>query len=171
MTLKTKACNPYTDFDDNKRTAICVTTNGMISRNGRAVMGAGVAKFVRDNFKDIDLKLADYLEKYGNRVFNLGKQTHNGKEFFLFSYPTKHDWKDNSDLDLIKTSAEQTVSLANKLKIDTVLLPAPGCTNGKLDWSKVEKIISPIFRDSDFNTIITSLDKKTFQKNTINYSM
>ena len=71
--------NPYNSF--NEFDVICVTTNGEVRKDNKAVMGAGCAKFVRDNFEGVDLKLAVYLRQYGNRVFNLGKYVYKGKTF------------------------------------------------------------------------------------------
>lgn len=128
------------DFTDG---AIVITTNGIIRKNGRAVMGAGIAKATRDRYTDIDLKLGKYLSKYGNRAFYMGKYD----DQIVLTFPTKHDWKDKSDIELIKTSAEQIVAICDKWHIEKVYLPRPGCSNGGLKWEDVKSVIEPILDD------------------------
>lgn len=154
----TTVSNPY----DKKEaiTIICVTTNGEIRKDGRAVMGAGCAKFVRDNFKDIDRKLAGYLRQYGNRVFNLGKHTYKGKEVIILTFPTKNLWNDESSLELIGTSSKQLVELSNKFNFKQVYIPIPGCSNGKLVWSDVKNVLNAL----DERFVVYSLRAQDFKK-------
>ena len=49
---------------------VCVTTNGIIKRDGTAVMGAGIAKTANLRFKVAE-KLADSLRTNGNVVSDL----------------------------------------------------------------------------------------------------
>lgn len=136
--------------------ALCVTTNGVLNKQGNLVMGAGNAKYFRDNFKGIDKKLGNYVKKYGNRVFKIGEVTLNTgnivKIVTLFSFPTKHDWKDSSDLKLIEQSCIQLKEVVEKFKIKgNVYLPAPGCANGGLDWEKqVKPIVEKYLNDNKY---------------------
>lgn len=138
-------CNIFKECKSND--AICVTTNGCIKSDGKLVMGAGVAKDFRDMFKGIDTKLGKYVKEYGNRVFNAGKVTikvdeKSSKVVTAISFPTKYDWKDKSDLALIEQSCVQLKQVAEKFKIEgNIYLPAPGCSNGGLDWTKDVKPI------------------------------
>ena len=123
--------------------AICVTTNGMIKNNGHAIMGAGVAKDFATRYPHLPQLLGTYLTQYENRVFYLGTvemenpSTKEKCQVGMFSFPTKHDWRNNSDINLIKTSCKQLKEVTQKFGFDTVLLPAPGVTNGKLSYDKV----------------------------------
>ena len=153
---KIEVCNPYFTFNDGD--VICVTTNGEIKKDGRAVMGAGNAKFARDNFPNVDLILAEFLTKYGNHVFILGKYQFNGKNVVLVSFPTKNSWRDKSDLNLIEQSSRELLGLANHFKLEKIYLPAPGCSNGQLKWSDVKNKLSNL----DDRFIVYSLDKETF---------
>jgi hypothetical protein len=130
----------YAIFRDGD--AICVTTNGEVMKNGKAVMGAGNAKFVRDTFPGIDLKLANYLGRFGNRVFDLGRFEYQGRQLNIVSFPTKHEWKNNSVVELISKSANELSELLKKRQFGTVYLPVPGCSNGKLKWSEVSPALS-----------------------------
>lgn len=122
---------------------VCVTTNGEVKVNGRAVMGRGCAEFVAKNFNGTDKKLAEYLKTYGNRVFNLGKYSHKGHIIRIVSFPTKNLWRDKSSLDLIEKSAKELLLLSDKLGANKIFIPIPGCSNGKLKWSQVrERLIA-----------------------------
>ena len=156
----TEIINPFKSIKGDGTEAICVTTNGIVMQNGKAVMGAGIAKFVRDTFPGVDSKLGDFLSKYGNRAFNLGTQEYEGKKFRLISFPTKNDWKDKSDLNLIEKSANELVSIVYKFNLSKIYLPAPGCSHGQLEWQDVKKKLSSL----DERFVVTSLDSKTFKR-------
>lgn len=125
-------------------------------RSKKAVMGAGNAEFVRDNFAGIDTKLANYLTRFGNRVFDLGGYEYGGKKLNIISFPTKFDWKDNSDLELITKSAIELRDLLLKREFRKVYLPIPGCSNGKLKWSQVAPVLDVL---GDSVTVFTEKAK------------
>lgn len=156
--IKTIIGNPYQSFVCGD--AICVTTNGIVTRSKKAVMGAGNAKIARESFPGIDTKLANYLSRFGNRVFNLGVYEYEGKQINVISFPTKFDWKDNSSLDLIRQSAIELKELLVKVKASTVYLPIPGCSNGKLKWSQVAPVLEPL---AEIVTVF-SVNSKLFDK-------
>ena len=137
------------DFPISASEAVCVTTNGMIKRNGDAVMGAGIAKEANERFH-LAGKLAEYLRKYGNRPFNMGIVKHEVTEvqFKIITFPTKHDWKNNSDLNLIRDSAINLIKICDKWHITKCYLPPVGCANGKLDWeTQVYPVLAPLLDD------------------------
>ena len=113
--------------------AVCVTTNGCIKRNGHAVMGAGIAKQADDLFH-IAPELGERMQKYGNRCYKMGPFVHAGKTYAIITFPTKHDWRDNSDLDLIIKSCCELLLLCELSGYDEVYLTPPGCGLGNLDW-------------------------------------
>lgn len=125
--------------------ACLVTTNGMVRKDGKAVMGAGIAKYCRDNFAGVDRILGEKLKSHGNHVHYLGgiwTVTGGNVRFMLFSFPTKHDWKDGSDPELIRQSCREMMRLADAYKTGTVYMPCPGCSNGRLDyWTDVRPIL------------------------------
>jgi len=123
--------------------SVFITTNGFVKHNGACVMGAGIARVVRDRFPGIDRKLGAYINKYGNRAFNLFEL--HGIRFL--SFPVKHNWWEQADIELIRTSAQQAMELADKFGLKNIALPQPGCGNGKLDWSIVEPVLSGILDD------------------------
>jgi len=135
---------------DMKADAYCITTNGMIKGNGRAVMGAGVALSAVKKFPACDKFLGDFINKNGHivGVFYIADSTD------LISFPTKYHWKNPSDIKLIKKSAKELMELIEKNKYNKVILPRPGCANGGLLWDDVKKLIEPILDD---RVIVVSL--------------
>jgi hypothetical protein len=131
--------------------AVCITTNGNIKKNGKAVMGKGVANGFRMNFPGIDKVLASELEKFGNRLNYLGMWRFHNHPIRIFSFPTKHNWWEKSNLKLIVKSAKELQVIANHYDYK-ILLPRPGCNNGGLYWEEVKTAISFL---NDNITIIT----------------
>ncbi len=127
---------------------ITVTTNGIIKANGECVMGRGVAAQAKRLFPGLPSILGTRLTRYGNHV-------HLFSNLRIFSFPTKHDWKNPSDIDLIEKSCYELVELcndpeANKVYIDKetkVYMTRPGCGNGRLRWEDVKPILERILDD------------------------
>ncbi len=135
--------------------AAVVTTNGVIRKNGSGVMGAGQALEAKKLFPGVEEKLGKFLQKYGNRVFNMGVHMLNGRLISLITFPTKHHYKDNSDLELIRQSAIQLKQIANKFGLTKVFLPAVGCGLGKLDYEQqVKPILQEILDDNRFVVVL-----------------
>ena len=134
--------------------AVCVTTNGIIKSNGHAVMGAGIAKEANDIFH-LSEKLGFFLKQYGNRAFNLGKYKRNNEDisdiFTVFSFPTKHHYKDKSDINLIIKSCNELVQMCTMFGISKVYLVPPGCGLGGLEWEDVKEKILSILSELDNN--------------------
>ena len=129
--------------------AVCITTNGIVDKNGNAVMGKGIALQAKNLFH-CETLLGKYLKQYGNRCFNLGQYKRDKEIFTLFSFPTKHNWKDNSDINLICKSAEELVEMCKKFNITKCYLPLVGCGAGNLSWPVVEPWLSNILYDDIF---------------------
>jgi hypothetical protein len=115
-------------------------------------MGKGIALQAKLRYPRIETTLGRLIQKYGNRVFYLG--------YGLISFPTKHDWRDDkSDIDLIKRSAMELVSLFKgdvpiKNKSNRrILLTRPGCGSGNLNWTDVRPILQTILSSNEFIVI------------------
>ena len=132
----------------NSFNALCILTNGVVKQDGELVMGAGIALDCAQRYPQIPKLLGGYVKQYGNRVFNLGKDETTGIR--LVSFPTKNNWKDPSDLALIRMSAEQLVELADKNNWTHVLVPRPGVGKGKLKWSDVESELAEVLDERFF---------------------
>ncbi len=130
--------------------AICVTTNGVVKKNGELVMGAGVAKEFADKFTNMSFILGCKVKEYGNHVFQVG-YCHN--KTAVLSFPTQHHYNAKADLDLIIQSANRLVKWANQRNAKSIIIPSPGTGLGGLDKSVVYEALNEIL-DNRF-TIIT----------------
>lgn len=122
---------------------LCITTNGVVNRNGLAVMGRGIALQAKEKFPDIAEVLAQMLKMYGNHVAFLGSFS----KWQILSFPVKHKWNERADVELIKRSIKELLLFARYGKWETVYLPRPGCGNGSLQWAAVKPIIEPLLDD------------------------
>ena len=141
QTIKADLFDPTPEVD-----AICIPTNGQVKRNGRAVMGAGVAKIARDKWPGLDLRLGHCLCEWGNRlqVLTLTKEV----DYHIIAFPTKHHWKDKSDLELIERAAKDLRDVTSCRHWRSIWLPVVGCGLGGLSWrDQVEPLLSSILDD------------------------
>lgn len=137
-----------------KGDAICITTNGFVKKNGEAVMGAGIAKEAKNFWPELPKLLGNKIKEQGNHVhvfWGLSKIMNyfDGLpiERDIISFPVKHNWWEVADMELIRRSAKELMYWVEEGHIDKVLLPRPGCGNGKLDWIDVKREIEPILDD------------------------
>ena len=125
---------------------ICITTNGLLNKNGSAIMGAGLALQAKTKVKGCEVNLGQKIKKSGNHVYQFGHLT---KDKILISFPTKNNWRENSSLRLIEQSCQELSNLwedevkINPLKIPIVCLSKVGCLNSGLDY---EKQVKPILQ-------------------------
>jgi hypothetical protein len=120
-----------------------VTTNAIIKRNGGLVMGAGLAKQVRDKWRGVDIAFANAIkgtgqpEYYGCLV---------GSKLGLFQ--VKVHFKDKASLKLISNSARDLAYIAEANPNKVYALNFPGIGNGKLDFAEVNDCIKVILPDN-----------------------
>lgn len=119
--------------------ALCVTTNSIVKRNGELVMGGGVAKYFAIHYPTLPYQLGQKVKVYGNQPYLIKI-----KGDTIVSFPTKNNYKDPSSLELIKESAKKLERLTTKFRWTSVAIPAPGIGLGKLKWTEVQKVLSPI---------------------------
>ena len=128
---------------------LVISTNGFVKKNNECVMGRGIAKEAKEKFPSIALDLGHFIQESGNYVHDLGIYD----DYYIYSFPVKHNWWEKADIKLIENSAKQ---LAVAIAIDflehekigmQVFIPQVGCGNGGLNWEDVKKIISPILDD------------------------
>ncbi len=136
---------------------ICITTNGYVRKDGKAVMGRGIAKEAAGRFRWLPQTLAEHIKHNGNIVGCWGADydpTYD-KSYFIISFPVKPiygsrgemGWQANADLNIIKQSAEDLMAFPKWQIPKTILLPRPGCGNGGLKWEQVKPVIEPILDD------------------------
>lgn len=142
-----------------KADAICVTTNGYVTRKGKAVMGRGIAKQAVILFEGIDYKLGSLLRKHGNHV----QIIETCKSTNILSFPVKPEkvkyatdkvvkhaldkYKNNdivpgyyarADIEIIRRSCAELEKLIKEKNWKEVYLPLPGSGAGEL--SKEESL-------------------------------
>ena len=122
----------------------CITTNGFVKSNGRAVMGRGCALAAKQKFPNIDLALGKAIKESGNKLRCLFEDS----DLTIVSFPVKHNWWENADLDLIRKSCYELTCLVEDKQWEEVLLPRPGSGNGKLNWyNDVKPTIQDLLSD------------------------
>ena len=116
----------------------CITTNAFIKRNGALVMGAGIAKQVRDSYPGIDVVIGRAVRHWADRdnVYGFIEAMEG-----LGLFQVKNFFKDNADLNLIKLSTSQMNVHARSNPGKSYALNFPGIGNGKLKYDDVKPII------------------------------
>lgn len=141
--------------------SICITTNGIVNAAGLAIMGAGTAGEAARRWPTVRTNLGKCLNTFGNQPFVIGildkdnsfrdpsKKDIMNKDYkcLVWSFPTKNDFRYPSLIDLIENSTKVMVKMADTLNLKKICLPRPGCSNGKLLWSNVKKVIEPFMDD------------------------
>jgi len=118
---------------------IVITTNGSLTRYGRAVLGRGVARQASVRFPDLAGKLGRLLAEQGSHVFDLGG--------CVVSFPVEETAWSQPDLRIIARSAEELRQLADRSGWQQVVVPRPGCGGGGLAWKDVRPLLAPWFDD------------------------
>lgn len=122
------------DFYGKPRTYVCITTNGFVKNDGTAVMGRGCAAEAARKESALPKLLGRLLQQHGNKIHVLVTDK-------MLTFPVKHVWWEKADLDLIKSSADQLLAIAQANPKYKFILPRPGCGNGRLEWKDVRKVL------------------------------
>ncbi len=126
-------------WDHYGKEIIAVTTNGMVSKSGKALLGRGCARQAGERFPDLARTLGTLLAKQGNHVMDLG----NG----IVNFPVEHSPFENPDLRLIERSTQELVALTEAMGWKKVVVPRPGCGGGGLSWKEVKPVLEKYFDD------------------------
>ena len=134
---------------------IVITTNGIVKRNGEAVMGAGIALEMAKKYPLFPKVFGDKLKKDGNHVSMFFVPQVKGRK--VITFPVKNHFKEKASLELIEQSCKEIVILADKFELTQIALPRPGCGVGGLKWKDVEPILEKHFDQRFF--IVDKKDK------------
>lgn len=118
---------------------VAITTNGQVTRDGRAALGRGCAREAGERFPWLAKRLGALIRDHGNHVHYLGEG--------LVSFPVEHSPFENPDLRLIERSAKELAELAAREGWPMVIVPRPGCGGGGLDWREVRPVLERHFDD------------------------
>lgn len=119
---------------------IGVPTNGDYRRDGRAVMGAGVALVATKRFSNLPSLLGAKLRASGNHAYYW-------HECRLVTLPTKQAWTQPSTLRHIERTAREAVHLADHYRLTTIYCPRLGCGLGGLAWKNVASVLARLWDD------------------------
>lgn len=123
---------------------IVITTNGSLTRDGRAVLGRGVARQAAMFFPGLAEKLGSKIKEQGNHVFDLGSG--------VVSFPVEETAWSQPDLRIIANSSRELRLLADHSGWQLVIVPRPGCGGGGLAWKDVKPCLELWF-DERFTII------------------
>jgi len=115
-----------------------ITTNGTIKKDGTCVMGRGCAAEAKQKQKGIDIALGRLIQQNGNHCFLLKKYNSEGG---IVSFPVKHNWYEKADIELIRQSCLELINITDNQGWKVIVMPRPGCGNGRLDWDYVRNEI------------------------------
>lgn len=123
----------------NRTDLFCLTTNSTIKKNGKLVMGKGIALQAKNRLLDIDLYLAQkitHFSRYGLVVIN------NFKPQLVGAFQTKTNWQEDSSLTLIWYSVKKLNEYIVAFNPNRVDMPFPGIGNGKLRENAVYPLLT-----------------------------
>jgi hypothetical protein len=128
------------DIWDYLGTAIIViTTNGSLTKDGRAVLGRGCARQAGDRFPELTYKLGALIKAQGNHVQLIDEG--------LVAFPVEDSAWSHPDLRLIARSAGELRQLADCRGWHAVVIPRPGCGGGGLAWQDVRPMLTDCLDD------------------------
>lgn len=127
------------------RSYLVVPTNGTVTKTGACVMGRGIAHQAAKRYPALPQLLGYQIKTFGNQVYVF-------RPLKLFSFPVKHNFYEEADIDLITTSANALQKTVSKIsdRVENIYLPRVGCGNGRLSWDLVGPVIEPILTDPRF---------------------
>jgi len=137
---------------------ICIPTNAEYKMDGKAVMGAGLARQAREKIPNCDSILGHWLRKHGNHVVPIGVHHVTQRRQVVLAFPTKMAWRDPSPLGLIQQSCNELrvlwqAVLQSKGIRTKVSLPRIGCGLGGASWEEIKPIAERHFNDPSFQII------------------
>jgi hypothetical protein len=132
-----------------------ITTNGTVKKNGEAVMGRGCALEAKTKWPSLPMLLGQAIANRGlsTRLLYTAHGYGGGKppvpHTHLISFPVKFHWMEPANLALIqKSMAELVVIKHSSLRYNsnveggpTIVMPRPGCGNGRLTWDAVKPVL------------------------------
>jgi len=121
-------------------TYFIVTTNATVTKDGRLVMGRGIAKQAVEKFPGIDYEIGEELpsltDEYGRYGCLIGEP--------ISIFQVKTFWGNPADLGLIEFSTNMLNFIADKHAEATFALNFPGIGNGGLRRELVLPIIQTL---------------------------
>ena len=128
-----------------KNDAVIVTTNNALRKNGNAIMGKGIAKLALSLVPNAERILGEHIRTYGDSAKICVLDANN---YHMLAFPTKHHWRDKSDVKLIAEACRELMTVKQQLGLGAIYLPPLGCGLGGLRWKEdVKPVVSQILDD------------------------
>lgn len=148
--MKIVTGNIWNAFYSGKYDVFLFPSNGVIRNSAppALVMGAGVARAVRNSFSGIDIAFAEIIKRRGtqeNGVWKYGVVVSANKwgvSTFtrVGAFQSKLDWRDPSSLDILDYSVQRLCDALDMYPWK-VMMPFPATGNGKLTQDQVLPVI------------------------------
>ena len=160
--MKEKKADLFEAIYDDEVDAICITTNGQYTSDGRAAMGGGCAGVCAKRWPETSYRLGTCLKNLmTNEPFVIGALDKDGQyiepklkmikerkfKCLIFSFPTIDLLMDGAKLDLIKRSATSLKTLVDRFELKSVVIGRPGVGIGGLTWGDVKPELEKILDD------------------------
>ena len=116
------------------------TANSTLTQSGKAVMGAGCARVVRDTYANIDKlfgKIIDDQEVFGVKFIQHGYQ-------WIGAFQTKTHWQKPSPLEVVEESVRQLTWYAERRPDWIFHLPCPAINHGKRSLQEVLPLLESL---------------------------
>jgi len=131
---------------------IAVTRGGLVGKGGPCAMPSGTAKQAAQKFPHLPYILGDQIKKFGIHVFDLGNR--------IVSFRVENRPFENPDLSIIDRTCKELVALTTYKGWQHVVVPRPGCGQGRLQWNDVQPILEQHF-NSRFHIIDAGYKNET----------
>ncbi|HHQ4709187.1 TPA: macro domain-containing protein, partial [Aeromonas veronii] len=121
------------------------------------VMGAGVALAFKNKYPEM---FKQYVKECSLGLLKPGVPSvwvNNdlfSKEIEIINFPTKDDWRNDSEYEYIESGLEWLSNYLKQKKFSTITLPALGCGHGKLNWGRVKHLIETYLSDSQHRILV-----------------
>lgn len=107
--------------------------------NTVGVMGKGLALEFKHKYPDY---FKGYKKHCDNHLVKTGRvYLHKKTTPWILSFPTKEHWCNPSKIEWIEQGLDYLVANYKTMGIESLAIPALGCTNGGLNWEEVKPLI------------------------------
>jgi len=116
------------------------------------VMGKGIALEFKKRYPEMYLAYREACDKGEVKIGKMWVWNN------IINFPTKDDWRNPSKLEYIKAGLLDLKVVVRERGIKSLGMPKLGCSNGKLTWEDVKKLIEI------FHSVVPELDLQVYLK-------
>ena len=121
-------------------------------------MGAGVANQIKENFGRIDELKEQEIGVGGVAILNIGP----GR--FIYNLVTKEKFSDKPSYQSIKESLKEMRTHCIDNNVDIISMPRIASGLDKMEWNVIHGMLNELFRSSDINIRIYTLDERNISQ-------